>query len=60
MTNTDWTNKEQVLEAVSLDGHALLNASKELRADRDVQLAATISDLRPVSLYQQRVQLHTR
>ena len=37
---TDWSNKEEVLEAVKEDGHALKQASEDLRADREVVLAA--------------------
>ena len=36
---TDWNNKEEVLEAVKEDGHALKQASEDLRADREVVLA---------------------
>ena len=37
---TNWTCKDDVLRAVSLDGHALENASEALRGDKDVVLAA--------------------
>ena len=38
--STDWSDKKEVLKAVSEDGFALLNASDELKADREVVLAA--------------------
>ena len=37
---TDWNNKKEVLEAVKEDGTKLENASEELRADREVVMAA--------------------
>ena len=37
---TDWNNKEEVLEAVKEDGSKLKNASKELKADKEVVLTA--------------------
>ena len=37
---TDWNNKEEVLEAVREDGHALKQASEDLRADKVVVMAA--------------------
>jgi len=41
---TDWNNKEEVLEAVRMFGDNLQYASEELRADREVVLAAVKSD----------------
>ena len=37
---TDWNNKEEVLEAVREDGHALKRASEELKSVREVVMAA--------------------
>ena len=37
---TDWSNKEEVLEAVREDGMKLENASEELRTDKEVVLEA--------------------
>ena len=40
MTNIDWNNKKQVLQAVNKDGYALEYASEQLQNDKDVVLAA--------------------
>ena len=45
---TDWNNKKEVLEAVREDGHALKRASEELKADKDVVMAA-VKDLKETS-----------
>ena len=37
---TDWNDKEEVLTAVRKNGGALQFASEELRADREIVLAA--------------------
>ena len=36
----DWSNKQQVLDAVTQDGDALAYASNALKADREVVMAA--------------------
>ena len=41
---TDWNDKEQVLKAVSAYGYELKNASEELKADREIVLAAIQND----------------
>ena len=41
---TDWTNKEEVLEAVREGGYRLQNASKKLQGDKDVVFAAVKGD----------------
>ncbi|SVB72251.1 uncharacterized protein METZ01_LOCUS225105 [marine metagenome] len=38
--STDWSDKKEVLKAVSEDGFALQNASDELKADKEILLAA--------------------
>ena len=37
---TDWNNKEEVLEVVKKDGYVLKKASKALRDDKEIVMAA--------------------
>ena len=37
--STDWSDKKEVLKAVSENGFALQNASDDLKADREVVIA---------------------
>tara|TARA_B100000959_G_scaffold283670_1_gene353164 strand:- start:1858 stop:2049 length:192 start_codon:yes stop_codon:yes gene_type:complete len=46
---TDWNDKEQVIKAVSESGYELKNASEELKADREVVMAAIQNQGRAVS-----------
>ena len=41
---TDWNDKEQVLKTVSANGYELKNASEELKADREIVMAADKKD----------------
>lgn len=42
MSDIDWGNKDAVIDAVSMNGYNLKNASLELKNDPDVVISAVV------------------